>query len=181
MTKRETLSFSLKLLGVYLLFEIILSFLTTWNDLSIIFNSKQFPEFYPSIYFFGFIISRIWELGIVFVLFRYSDPIVKRLIPEDNEISFADISQSEKSLFSIAILVIGIGCFVTGVPNVIRNLSRSINRTYGQIPLYSDRTIISIVLLALGVYLFTGGEHLIKLAFKKKPETQQEEPDDRDK
>jgi hypothetical protein len=190
MTKRDFLSLLLKLMGLYCLFEFIITISTLLGDIQYMINYKQFPQIYPSVYLIGVILSRIWPLGLAYVLCRYSYPIAKRLIANNSEISFGDITQSEKSLFSISIIIIGIGCFVNGVPNIIRILSKTyITRAYSHIlsPNYGqissntfDKTIGVLVLLALGVYLITGGEHLVALAFREKRKLEPEEPDDRD-
>jgi len=184
MTKRDILSISLKLIGIYCLSVIIISFPIIWNDISFVFNYKHFG-INPYAYFIGFMISRGWQLGLAYILCRYSDSIAERLIPNDSEISLGDINQFEKSLFSVSLIIIGAGCLAVVVPNIIRTLTKLYSGkpgyNYGQVPSYNFEKVIGpIALLAFGGYLLTGGEHLVAFAFKKKigPKPLDEPPDE---
>jgi hypothetical protein len=181
MTKREVLSISFKLIGIWCLSIFISMMVNYWNSFSILFMHNRYLNINPYANIISAIVLILWQVGLVYLFFRYSDYLAERLILNDTAIAFSNSNQLEKTLFPLSLTIIGIGCFIAGGTDIIRNLSRLFNRTYGQATLMNfDRTVGSLVLLAFGAYLFTGGEHLVALAFKEKRKPEPEEPDDRD-
>ncbi|MFB3895301.1 MAG: hypothetical protein ACE14V_03260 [bacterium] len=181
MTKREVLSLSFKLIGIYCLIETITGLPLFVNEFFAISHFSQSVGINIYIHTVGIMIRILWWIGLVYLFFRYSDYLAKRFILINTEIPFGDIIQLEKGLFPLSLIIIGVGCCISAVSNILGKLSNIFDHSYGQSFITSFNRIIGpLVLLTIGVYLATGGEHLIRLAFREKRKPPLEEPDERD-
>lgn len=179
MTKREVLSLSFKLIGIYCLIETITMLPLFVNEFLAILHFSRSNEINIYVHTVGIIIRILWWIGLVYLFFRYSDFLASRLILNDTEIRFNDNPQIERTLFPISFVIIGIGCFITAVSSILGNLSNSFDYNYSRSSsTFFYRTIGSLVLLAIGVYLATGGEHLIQLAFRNKSNIRKKDLDE---
>jgi hypothetical protein len=180
-TKREILSLSFILIGIYCLVKINTMLPLFWNNFFYLFHYSRAFGINIYVHVIGDIIRIVWWIGLVYLFFRYSDYLAERFILTDTEIVFNKSTHIEKSLFPLSLIIIGVGCCIVAVPDILKNLSNMFDHNSGQTSTKSFYiTIGSMVLLAIGVYLATGGEHLVTLAFREKRKPEPEEPDDRD-
>ena len=108
-------------------------------------------------------------LVIGYILLKWGDSIARKLIRVDSEVPAFD-AQWEMPAFTLALRVVGVLCLT----RIISTLQSSF-RYLGQPAVINIRTLTGIIAavayLLIGVYLISGGKHLVKLAFRKRTTT----------
>jgi uncharacterized membrane protein len=164
MTKRDVLSISLKIVGVYSVIYAVRLIPNFALAISMVFQqSRQNPS---SFWFLAWSITAfVLALAATYILLRWGDSIAKKLIKENSEISAFAAKDWEKSILNLSLRIIGVVCLIRGIPELFNSLIRLTSLGAEQrfvSPNYWGGLISAIVLLIIGAYLISGGKKLIK-------------------
>jgi hypothetical protein len=169
MTKRDILSISLKILGVFSIIYAARQIpnIAYWISLVISQPTLNLASFW---YLFGTITSIILALVVAYILLRWGDSISKRLMREDSEIPALGKKEWEEAVFKLSMRIVGVVCLTRGIPGLFNSLTR--------LPFLGDEQrffpaqiwgglISAIVLLIIGVYLISGAKRFVKLVLRE--------------
>lgn len=171
MTKRDIFSVALKILGVVSIMRVVESVLVIGMGLATIFGEpKQIMDFYnPHWFLWTGIVSFILWLIMSYLLLRWGDLFAQKLIHDESIISLSDREQWEKPVFILSLKVIGVVCLVMGLPRLIDFFFDFAVRHWHQKSLTSSNiNVNAIVLVIFGVYLISGGRHLVEFVYRGK-------------
>jgi hypothetical protein len=166
MTKRDVLSISLKIVGVYSVIYAVRQIPNIALAMSMV-SAQSRQNSYSFWYIAWSITSFILALAATYILLRWGDLIAKKLVKENSEISALALKDWEKPIFNLSLRIIGVICLVRGIPESFNNLIRLTSLGEEQryfSPNYWGGLISGIILLIIGVYLISSGKKLIKLA-----------------
>jgi len=166
MTKRDLLAVSLKVLGVYSLFNAIM--LLTQVGFFIARYVTQGPRNEnPYVLMAGFAAGFMLYLAFALVLLGRGDWIARKLVDEDGALPAVWARDSERPVFVLALRIVGAVWLIKGVWMLSRTLSLILPR--GGFSTYQLPEITSSgILLALAAYFLSGGKHLVRFVFKEK-------------
>jgi len=166
MTKRDVLSISLKILGVTSITRAVV-----YVPMMGYFVIPQRSGYSARYLALGttVILPFFLMLAIGYILLKWGDSIASKLIRVDSEVPAFD-TQWEMPAFTLALRVVGVLCLT----RIISALQSSF-RFLGQPAVMNSQTLAGIIAAAayllIGVYLISGGKHLVKLAFRKRTTT----------
>lgn len=173
MTKRDILSVAFKILGIISVMYAMEYMNGIGLGLGMIFQQPGPGQNFNPYWFLGtMILSAFLYIAIAYILLRWGDLIAKKFVREDSAISILDPSQWERPIFMLSLRIIGVVCLIKGVPELVKVLSELAFRGKYQgiisLPHIGSGIIGAIVFLIIGVYLISGGKHLVKFAYRKK-------------
>jgi len=171
-TIRDGFSIALKILGFYFIYLTCSSLLTIGGYLIMLRINPQytietsgitkFAIFLPSvIMFILFIVG-------AYILLRFSDKIVERLVPVDKEIQIFGTDNWQKEVFILALRIFGAYQVINKITTLVWQIA--LVPTYQKaIEKYSWQNVIyTLVCIVVGLYLLTGAKHIVNLVFREK-------------
>ncbi len=170
MTKRDALSISLKILGVVCLYKGVIYVISAGYSMATGLGAMKDQV---NLYWYSAsaILGPILLLAMAYILLRWADAISRKLVREDAEFPLPASNLWEKPVFVLALKVVGVVCLTIGVPDVVRGIGYFVAlRPPGFfLARYVAREAVGgVFLLALGLYLISGGKHLVAFAFKER-------------
>ena len=174
MTKRDVLSIAFKILGVISIMRVIESIFAIGIGFAWRFGKPEvLQEVYdPQWFLWTGILSFVLWLAMAYFLLRWGDLFAEKLIRDDNVMSLSDNDQWERPVFILSMKVIAVVCLAMGIPRLIDSLFDLVISVAGhghqKSPTSSNINVNAIVLVIFGVYLLSGGKHLVKCAFKER-------------
>ncbi|NIM89936.1 MAG: hypothetical protein GTO17_03205 [Candidatus Aminicenantes bacterium] len=169
MTKRDIVSISLKILGVFSVIYAVRQISRIAYAISIVIAQSE--RGLSSVGFlFGTIPSIILPLVVAYILLRWGDLIAKRLEREDSKIPTLGENGWEKPVFILSLRIVGVVCLIRSIPDLFNLLIRfaSEGGIYISIsPEIWGGLFSSIVLLIIGLYLISGGKRFVKFVLKE--------------
>ena len=166
MNRRELLSISFKILGVGSLMYGVTSIPHVAIAISSVFRESG-EHFNPYVYLGVTLATPILLLGMAYVLLKWGDLIAEKLIREDRLISSLGSSDWERAAFGLSLRIVGVVCFIRGIPELVKVLARFGFRGEFRSIIRSSAwsgTLGGLVVLIIGGYLISGGKHLVRLA-----------------
>ena len=168
MTKRDILSISLKILGVVSIMRAVAYIPAVGMAISMFLRNLLSVRGISYSYLGTTIIPPVLTLVIAYILLKWGDSIASRLLRVDSELPALD-TQWEVPAFTLALKIIGVLC-LTRIIGAIQSLFIFIRIPGQNAGITNPRTlagmIAAIAYLLIGVYLISGGKHLVKLAFR---------------
>lgn len=169
MTKRDIISISLKILGVFSIIYAVRQIpnIAYWISFVISQPTLNSTSFW---YLFGTIVSLILALVVAYILLRWGDSISKKLMREDSEIPALGEKEWEEAFFKLSLRIVGVVCLTRGIPGLFDSLTRLTFLGEEQRffpPQIWGGFISTIVLLVIGVYLISGAKRLVKLVLRE--------------
>ena len=164
MTKRETASFIIRLIGIYIVLRFIAYF-----------PSVLAPFIYMKSNPSGFFLALIWAIvGLAYpafcllVIFK-SDKVASWLVPEDKPLT-AGINIDKNDIMAIGFAIVGLLVIVSVIPRFAQmatmySLSKNAQEYQTERYLFQLKAIIvsSLVGLVLGLGLFFGSKKLVQI------------------
>ncbi len=168
MTKRDILSISLKILGVFSIIYAVRQI--PYIALTISMFIPQSGQGLSSIwYLIGIITSIILAFVIAYILLRWGDSIAKKLVRKDSKIPSLNEKEWEKPIFILSLRVVGVLCLIRGIQELIKYLIRftSLGEKPGFLTAQNWGGVIStIVVLIISVYLISGAKKFVKFLLR---------------
>lgn len=173
MTKRDILSVALKILGIISVMYAVEYINGIGMGLGMIFQQPGPGQNFNPYWFLGSMtLTAFLSIAIAYILLRWGDLIAQKLVRDDSAILALGSSQWERPIFMLSLRIIGVVCLIKGIPELVRVLSElSFRSKYQGIIRLSDigpSIIGAIVFLIIGVYLISGGKHLVEFAYGEK-------------
>ena len=166
MTKRDLLAVSLKVLGVYSLFNAIM-LLTQTGIVTARYVSQGLRNENPYVLVSSFAAGSILYFAFALILLGRGDWIARKLVNEDAALPTLGAGEWERPVFILALRIVGAVWLINGVWMLSRTFT--LNFSTGGFFAYKLPEIVSYaVLLAIAVYFLLGGKHLVRFVFKEK-------------
>ena len=170
MKKQAILDIVLKIIGILLLKDGLISALSAVSSLSLYFQDQgNYP--YSIMALLQSTVLWIFIYCVIgFLLLKHSKVIAAKLIKDDGDLDIELPDDWERRVFSIALKVVGVICLIHGIAAISPHLwdwSRYESK-YKFITFSMPTFATAITNVVIGIYLLRGGEFLVRTAFQKK-------------
>ncbi|MFH1061498.1 MAG: hypothetical protein V1747_01260 [Candidatus Omnitrophota bacterium] len=170
MTERNILSLAIKIIGIFVIAQMVsflpITVLGIQQLWSISSNLMKIMSFFGTILTTGLIIY------VAFFSLRKADLIAEKLINQDKEFTVSISSGWEKSAFVLSLRIIGVIWVIKLAPNLVDAIIKAIflaKDSLFHIQLYLVKSLFGgMFQLLIGLYLISGGMHIVNFAFKHK-------------
>jgi hypothetical protein len=174
MTKRDVLSIALRILGILGLFWVAKSLpyavvsLTTPNE-TIAANDPF--KFNITLYKASYMIELVLILLVSLTYLKYSDQIAGRFIKDDSSISTITTHESSRSVFTVALRIIGAYLLAIHLPDLLLGvISWVLGRFFLIAGVFQTTDLVQLIkptlIVALGFYLLLGAKHVVGWVYK---------------
>lgn len=183
MTKRDIASIALKITGVVLLVQAIISMPLTLNGISMLWGEKV--QGYPgNQYLFGAlgILTILLQIAAALYLLLKADGTAAWIVREDGPVDLPDAASRRRPLFALAVRVAGVVFLAQGIPGLVRSVvqavlqARAASEQFGTGALNAFRagawiqewsTVAgSLAAVLVGLYLLFCAERLARLVIR---------------
>ena len=165
MTKRDILSIAFKILGVSWASYIALLV----PAIAFAFEDRGGPPEARAYRITSGLVTAALVLCIAYVLLQFADPIADRLAGRDSQVLSINLGAGwERTVFALAVRIIGVMVLARGLPRLISDGFRS--GLFTRVPpsglLTTSGILDPILTLAVGIYLLSGAKHLVNFVFR---------------
>jgi uncharacterized membrane protein YhaH (DUF805 family) len=172
MTKRDTLSIGLRLLGLFQLFRLLLGIPGT--VLSLASYQQIVAQGYTRLSAVGYFAVSVFYILLMLVLalliLLRADRIAERLIPVDSEIPASNVAGFGKPILTVASQIIGVYMVATGIPDLAQVIARSHETMqFGDTlarSIYQTRNLETLATIVVGVLLVIGADYIAGLVYR---------------
>ncbi|HUX16001.1 MAG TPA: hypothetical protein VMW52_05980 [Phycisphaerae bacterium] len=193
MTRRDVLCVALIVTGVVALLYSTASLLTTLGSIVILLETvagRGSPSYFLGIrYYVLGLVSPVLSLVAGVILLRYNEGLARALTSEGRPAVLSLLDGWERSLFSLALRVIGVIWLLRYIPYVVRTLAlfttqfvqggqwpggwdaltEMIENAFKNAGGYGPQSLLaSLIVLVIGIYFVTGAKHLVTFIFRKR-------------
>lgn len=191
MTRRDVLCVALIVVGVVCVIYGTAYFVSTLVSmvLSVEALARTTPGRFPLASYY-YIVGFVWPVIFVtagIILLRYNERIAEALTSESRPAILSLLDGWERSVFGLALRVIGVIWLIRYVPHVVRTVAWAVTRltqagqwpsgwdalvgifesTFKRTDPYGSSGLLGVlVVLAIGVYFVTGARHLVNFVFR---------------
>jgi len=175
MKKQAILDIALKIIGILMLKDALVSAISAVSTLTIYF---QDPSNYPYSLLALFQSTVLWTLIYIllgFLLLKYSKNLAAKLLKDGADLDINLPDDWEKRMFSIAVKVVGVISLIHGIAGICPHFWDWSRGEFKFVSFYMPTFATSLTQAVLGLYLLIGGEFIFKIAYRKKQNGNEEE------
>jgi hypothetical protein len=166
MTERNILAAALKIIGIVVIAQVISSLPTTVIGLGQLWSMSSGAMRFMS--FLGVVLTSGLIIYIAYFFLKKSDLIAESLINPDRKFTISISSGWEKSGFILALRIIGVILVIKLAPNLVNTIIMCLFMA-NQLQSFLVKSLFGgIFQLLIGLYLISGGAHIVDFAFKPK-------------
>ena len=169
MKKQAILDIALKIIGILMLKDALISALSAVSSLTLYFQDQGDYPYSLMALIQSTVLWMIIYLVLGFLLLKYSSVLASKLFKDDADLDTALPDEWETRIFSIALKVVGVICLIHGISGIsphLWNWARSGSISY--ISFSMPTLAASLTKVAIGIYLLRSGGFLIRIAFQKR-------------